>query len=229
MERNMSKQRDDFKNSFQNIIPSKPLKLNKQMHMRPPQVEVPRNEPTQNEVTQVEHAQKEIAQNEVPHFEAPSIGGFFKLPHDAFFDEALRRLSGDEFRLFIWMSSQGWRFRDSDGSLRASVSFIEVGTGMSHASVSRALKRLREANLIELIAADYKKGNVWRVCDKLRAIDPPTRSKLPHIEQPQDEVARSEAPQHESGVTSKRGSTHLNLRQHLPQNVGTEAEGARFC
>lgn len=233
----MSKQRDEFKASFQGVNAASPLKLNKPLAknpgLKPPQVEVPQNEVAQseasrtevpkNEQPKVEVPQAKITQNELPRNElaqneAAPFSGFFKLPHEAFFDETLRNLSGDEFRLFLWMSAQGWRFPDSDGLLRASVSYATVGTGMSHASVSRALKALREAKLIELVEADYKKGNVWRVSNKLRTIDPPPRRKPPQDEQPQNEVPRFEAPQKEAGATSNRGSSNINLRQEPPQN-----------
>ena len=123
---------------------------------------------------QVSIAGSEDAPNEAPRFEAAQSGGslerfkaadggYFQLCHSVFRDPKLRDLPGDAFRLYLWLSSQGWRFRDSDGSLRASVSFITEATGMPHATVSRALKPLREVRLIELLETDFKRGNRWRV------------------------------------------------------------------
>ena len=97
----------------------------------------------------------EDALNEAPHNEADSgklaEGGYFQLSHSVFRDPKLRALPGDAFRLYLWLSSQGWRFPDSDGTLRASVSFITEALGMPHATVSRGLKILREGSLVQLV------------------------------------------------------------------------------
>ena len=68
----------------------------------------------------------------------PTDGGYFQLSHSVFRDPMLRALPGDTFRLYLWLTTQGWRFPDSDGSLRASVSFITEATGMRTAPLSSA-------------------------------------------------------------------------------------------
>ena len=106
----------DLKAAMDSLQVKKPLKLQaRQPQFKAPTPEAPHPKVPKNEVAHVERPQPKAALNEHPKLE----GGYFKLPHDAFYDEQLRSLSGDEFRLFLWMSSQGWRYRDSDGSLSA--------------------------------------------------------------------------------------------------------------
>lgn len=194
-----------------------------------PQTALPQSERPQNKVTQDEAPQKKVAKNEVPRNEAarpteeaqnevpqneqPSRT-FFRLSDRAFSYPQLQQLSGDCFRLFLWMSSRGWRYQNSDGSLRASVSFIEDNTSMSHATISRCLKTLREERLIDLLETDYKRGNVWSVSPVAFAgCDP--ENLPPRFGGPQNEAPRNESP-----AASKRDGSHLNLREKGPQNEG---------
>ncbi len=156
-----------------------------------------------NELTQFEIARNErsSADTAIP----TKNGGYFQLSHSVFQDSKLRDLSGDAFRLFLWMSSQAWRFRDSDGITRASISFITEATGMSHATVSRSLKVLKEDDLIRLVENDFKQGNRWW-------ISPRAVWSLPGDELPQNEGAQSEI-----ASTSNRGIRCLKLNKKLPQ------------
>ena len=151
--------------------------------------------PPQNEAPQIEKPQIKQTQNELPRFEG---GGFFKVCHSIFEQPVIRRLSGDCFRLYLWLSSLAWRFPDSDGTIHASVSFIVQKTGISHASASRGLQQLKDQKLIELICVDFKKGNLWRV--------------VPPFEPP-----RKEVPQSKGEATSKRSNTSHKMREELPQ------------
>src|SRR3712207_2482488 len=84
-------------------------------------------------------------QNEVPQSDgagSKESAGYFKLSHSVFQNPVLQTLPGDAFRLFLWMSSIAWRFKHSDGLIRASISYITQGTGISSASASRALVKL---------------------------------------------------------------------------------------
>ncbi len=177
--------------------------------------EAPENEAYSNEVTHAEESKREVAQKksprikqsfgEVPHDEKMNEEvrgeprGYFKLAHSVFFDPLLRSLSGDSFRLFLWMSSRAWQFTDSTGALRASVRWITDGTGMSHATVSRALKVLREAGLVEILKHDFHDGNVWQVS-----------TKALWVKQTENEAA----------ATSNRESSHLKMSDQLPQIEG---------
>ncbi len=96
----------------------------------------PRNERAQNEAPQIEEAHTEVAQNDppqegpaqieaplIPQVEQPQVEepqreigtpqGFFKLSHGVFSEPLLKDLSGDCFRLFLWLSSRAWRFLSS--------------------------------------------------------------------------------------------------------------------
>jgi hypothetical protein len=148
---------------------------------------------SQNEAPHSEFAQNEAAQPEVPR-----LSGYFRLSHALFGDAAVRRLSGDSFRLFLWMSCQAWRFPDSDGTLRASVSFIELGTGISHATISRCLRQLKAEGLVSLVQTDFKRGNLWKV----------------------SRVAQSELPQSESAPSSNRENTCLKTSKEVPHFEG---------
>ena len=124
----MSKKRDDLKERLKALRVNEPLKLNGEM--KPPV------------------ARTEVPQNEVAQRESATPQGFFKLSHGVFGEPLLRDLSGDCFRLFLWLSSRAWRYPTSGGVVRASVGYIELHAGMSHATISRGLKTLKEKGLI---------------------------------------------------------------------------------
>lgn len=83
--------------------------------------------------------------------------------HRLFDEPRVRSLSGDAFRVFLWMSSQAWKYRDSDGKVKASASLISRGTGVSEATVTRSLSALQTTQLITRLRIDYAYGNLWRV------------------------------------------------------------------
>lgn len=213
----------------QSKAPQKEVAHSEPAQTEQPSIGLPRSEPPQNEVARYEAPRKKAAKNEVPRNEvaSPTEGPqnevakteqpsrtFFRLSDRAFSYPQLQKLSGDCFRLFLWMSSRGWRYQNSDGSLRASVSFIEDNTAMSHATISRCLKTLREERLIDLLEMDYKRGNVWSVSPVAFAgCDP--ENLPPRFGGPQNEAPRNESP-----AASKRDGSHLNLREKPPQFEG---------
>jgi DNA-binding transcriptional ArsR family regulator len=132
--------------------------------------------------------------------------GFFRVDHNIFQDKRLRQLSGDCFRIFLWMSSRAWRFPLSRGFLRASISMIHLSTGVSEATVSRALSELKKAALIRLVKVDRKAGNRWWVESILGV--------------PQNEGTQIRGTQVEGSVPSKRKSSTLNMRLAPIQNEG---------
>lgn len=212
----MSKQVGELKSAIQNLNINSPFDLRKlgKVAFSPPQ-----NEAAQSKVSQDERTQSELARNESParggaedqspQTEVARRGGFFRLSHSVFADAELRLLSGEAFRLFIWMSSQAWRFQDSNGSLRASASYMQMGSGIAHATISRALTQLKDARLVELDRVDYKRGNIWRVCKRAVYLS-------------ENEAAQKEVPQGEEDVAPKREATHLNLRHEAAQNEAEE-------
>lgn len=242
----MTKKRDsELKERLKALKVNEPLRLKSELTFKPPQsqnevpqIEAPLLHPAQVEQPQFKESQKAIPQNEaaqicltqnelpqsekplreVPQAEVPQkeVGGFFKLSHRAFFDPTLRELSGDCFRLFLWLSSRAWRFSTSDGTVRASVSYIETQAGMSHATISRALKTLREKKLVTLKETDFKKGNLWHVSPIASTSSSPDPE--PEDEKPQKKVAQNEVPQTSVQAASIRGSESLKVRQLLPQN-----------
>ena len=199
----------DFRNQTevtQNEVPQKQRVSSEQPQIEVTQIqetngnqcEAPRNDPPQNEAAQRE------------------VGGFFKLSHRVFFEPLLRDLSGDSFRLFLWLSSRAWRFPTSDGTMRASVGFIESQAGMSHATISRALKTLKDKALISVIEVDFKKGNLWQISSI--ACNYPSPGTDPDGRPTHKKVPQNEAPRSSSQGTSNRGGTQLKLRQPPPQN-----------
>jgi DNA-binding transcriptional ArsR family regulator len=155
-----------------------------------------------------------VAQNEEAGSGEP--GGFFKLSHTLFADPRIQQMSGDCFRLFLWLSMRAWRFPDSTGVVRASVRFVEEATGMGHATISRALKVLKDHELVEALEVDYKRGNVWKIARLALpggAPDPKPRKKLTHKELPQ-----SEAPFFSTEAPSNRARTRLEMSAQVPQN-----------
>jgi DNA-binding transcriptional ArsR family regulator len=197
-------------------------------HREPPKQESPHNETPQNVAGRIARKEAprfegaELSQGEAPQYESTkaqtelvessSNQGFFKLSHAVFSEPLLQELSGDCFRLFLWLSSRAWRFSKSNGEVRASVRFIEDQTGMSHATVSRALKTLKERNLVRLAETDFKRGNTWKVSSI--AFGNRNPDDLP----PQDERPQSKAPKKDSARPSNRGASHLNSSTKVPQN-----------
>lgn len=172
--------------------------------------EAPRREPSRNDCPQ-----NEVTQNERSDPRPARPAGFFRLSQAIFWEAEVREMSGDCFRVFLWMSARAWRYPDSTGVLRAAVSFIESETGMGHATVSRALKSLKEARLIKTLEVDYKRGNVWKVSPIAVAgssPEPEPKKKMPRGEVPQSEAAHlvTEAP-------SNRGRTSLESGAEAPQ------------
>jgi hypothetical protein len=140
-----------------------------------PQSQHTENAHTQKEFARTEHTKKECPQNEVAvevssegcdpdtDTRTESYSGFFRLSHSIFSESTMRDLSGDSFRLFLWMSARAWRYPDSTGVIRASVRYVEGQTGMGHATISRAFKTLKELQLVKSIEVNYKRGNLWQV------------------------------------------------------------------
>jgi hypothetical protein len=89
--------------------------------------------------------------------------GFFKLPHAIFSDPVLMALSGEQFRLYLWLLTRAWRFPSSNGTVRASLSFIQLHIPISESTATRALKKLQELGLIWLATKDLRGGNTWFV------------------------------------------------------------------
>lgn len=193
-----------LKGAIQNLKINAPFDLRKQgqVGLKPPAVPVPKAPQPQAQIPQVQMSKSEPPQKEVPRRK-----GYFRVRHDAFADRLLRDLSGDAFRLFLWMSSLAWRYPDSDGSVRASVGFIERGTGISHATISRALAQLRKQSLVELLESDFKRGNLWKISSIA-------------VQGPENEPPQFEPPLDKGRGTSKGESSDLNLRQEAPQFEG---------
>ena len=80
---------------------------------------------------------------------------------------------------------------------------------MSHATISRCLKTLKEEALVELLEIDYKRGNLW-------SISPIAFAGC----EPENLPPRSEGPRKKAPPASKRDRSHLNLREKAPQNEG---------
>ena len=125
--------------------------------------------------------------------------GFYKFPHLLFDHPLIRQLNGEAFRTYLFLASRAWRFAESTGRLRASVSYICTGVGTPQATVSRVLRSLQDIRLIRIIVVDYKRGSTWEVVNPalLEVTGPPSDpkpmlgSEQPQIELPQNEEAKS--------------------------------------
>ncbi|MGE4233508.1 MAG: ArsR family transcriptional regulator [Bacteriovoracia bacterium] len=178
-------------------------------------LEVPEKEFTEIKETQKEAPRKKKPQSEAPDNEAPldeiteekgEPKGYFKLAHSVFFDPQMRALSGDSFRLYLWMSSRAWQFQNSSGGLRAAVRWITEITGISHSTVSRSLRALQDAGLIEALKVDPRLGNVWQVTPKA------VWKKPIENEKPVDSEKKA--------GTSNRVHSDLKMNTQVPQNEG---------
>jgi hypothetical protein len=203
-------------------VPKNEVAQNGVPHSRAPQKKLPPLEGTQPKVSHIQAPQKEVAENkesqaEVPQFEAPqnkeSDSAFFRLSHRAFSDPKLQAMSGDCFRLFLWLASRAWRYPNSDGKVRAAIRFIEEGTGMSHANVSRCLKSLKDLELIRVVQTDFKQGNIWWVSP---LACPNGGGGGGGKGFPKKEAPQVESAQDRNGATSKRVGGSLKKNTEVP-------------
>lgn len=186
----MSKNTIQLKSAIQSLNIKKPYDLRAQLK---PTLKAP----TQIEATEIEHTETEQTQKREP------ASGFFMLAHSVFEEEVIQNLSGDAFRIFIWMSAQAWRFKESKGEFRAAVDYISVKCGCSRSTVTRGLADLKKNNLIECVEQNFKKGNLWKVS---------------RIADGRKEDAETEFAQNGAEVGSKSGSSISNLKQEHAQN-----------
>lgn len=181
----MSKPQSPLKKAIQGLDIKKPFDLRAQMK---PALKAP---------IEVELPNSESAQTVVPTV------GFFMLAHSVFQSPILRELSGDAFRIFIWMSSQAWRFRESNGQFRAAVDYIAAKCGCSRSTVTRGLADLKSTKLIECIEQNFKKGNLWKVS---------------RIADGRNESADSESAPIDPVAGSLSGGSMSNLNREPAQN-----------
>lgn len=179
-----------LKNAIQSLELHRPYNLKGQTQtLKPPAPTAPtapKQEPetipttelehTENEHAQIEYAQpkkvksqpsKPVVSVEAKPDESTQKHGFFKLAHAGVYDERLRNLSGDSFRVFIFLSLNAWRFTQNRGEVRASVNYVSKISGVSRSTATRCLESLEEAKLLVMLEQDYKRGNLWRVSDLL--------------------------------------------------------------
>lgn len=182
----------------------------------------------QDEGSQTGHATSEVIQHQVAHTEVPdyeetqvreaSAAAFFRLSPRVFSESVTRNMSGDCFRLFLWLSWRAWRFPNSPGVVRAAVSFIELETGMGHATVSRCLKTLKELKLVTLVETNFKRGNVWKVSSLAcpgRVPDPSPGGKQPEKEAARKEVAAaSEAGNHRLKSSNEQPQSESHIKNY---------------
>ncbi len=208
--------------------PSFKLPQNEGPHFVQPQTEGTQFRDPDFEATHLQETQIQAPQLEtVPSLEALEVEteklpkGYFKLAHSTFAHAKLRALTGDAFRVFLWMSSRAWRFETSNGCLRASVSYISILAGVSESSVSRSLALLKREDLIELKELNFKKGNLWKVCSLAYFSSPePESMSCGETIVPRSEVPQSGHPRIESEAAPVRGYQSPILREQPIQIEG---------
>jgi hypothetical protein len=196
----MSKSNSLLKAAIQDLNIQKPYDLRAQMK---PALKKPA------EITvgaQVEQPQNKDTQAR------PAKQGFFMLAHSVFENLLIQKLSGDAFRIFIWMSAQAWRYRESNGQFRAAVDYITVNCGCSRSTVTRALADLKEQGLIECMEQNFKKGNLWRVSRVADGRNEEAESELPQTESSRNE---SEAGSKSGGSVLKKNTKHAQNEQQI--------------
>src|SRR4051812_42111406 len=117
----MSKSTLQLRSAIQGLNIQKPFQLKK-----PERTE---NRSTQNESAQIQSGETEGAASH------PIALGFFMLAHALFNDSLVRALAGESFRVFLWLSTQAYRFKESDGTTRASFRRIASALGIAESSV----------------------------------------------------------------------------------------------
>ena len=179
----MSNSRSLLKSGIQSLNVGKLAHISKKIKFEPPQNEGPEIEAPQIEGAQTEVPQNEVAQNERPQIDRGVLTNFFPLSFDFFSHPMVKELSGDGFRVFLWLNAHAWQFPNSKGHFQASVGRVSRATGVSEANASRILAILQKSGLIRHFKSDAKYGNVWEVEDLAKA-----RSKLIR-QHPQNERA----------------------------------------
>ncbi len=89
--------------------------------------------------------------------------GFYKLSHTIFEIPQIKNLTGEHFRLYVWMLMKAWRFPDSTGTIRASLSYIQRHLPISESTATRALKSLQKLGVIKMIEKNFREGNLWLI------------------------------------------------------------------
>ena len=166
-------------------------------------------EPTPNQVTQTKSPQIEVPK---------PINGFFMLANHVFSEPLLRSLTGDTFKVFLWMSMQAYRFRQSDGTVRASAKFVSVGVGIAESSVTRSFDALIKNKLIKRIEINYKTGNKWWVSPI--AFGGSDEQLSTQNEVIQNEPSLIELPKTEGEATPNIQSNSPKLGEEPPQIEG---------
>lgn len=157
--------------------------------------------------------------------------GYFRVDHQIFEDSRMKSLSGECFRVFLWMSSRAWRFPASRGFLRASVSYIHVHTGVSEATINRSLSDLKVKNLIELLSVDYKLGNQWWISPVFKS----AQIEKSHFEAPQNNRASPSKGQKYRLIMDNQASPfevdliNINKEKNNDENDEWDIEFIRKC
>jgi hypothetical protein len=157
-----------------------------------------------------------VAESDAPTYKVSK--GYFRLNHAIWVDERLD-LPGDAFRLFLWMLSRAWGFKDARGLIVASHSYMEVGARISRAGVARAVSLLVARGLIERLELTEKKHGRSGMSYRVMPIGVPGEESS-HDESAQNDGTPQELSQSGGTVASDRGNSSLNLSDQLPQNEG---------
>jgi hypothetical protein len=163
--------------------------------------------PEVQEQVQTKAPQKEAAQVEGPYESSIQGKGYFTLERAIFEDPVIRALTGESFVVFIWLSVAAWSHANSTGRVRASIDYIVLKTGVSRSTVSRALKDLKDRQLIVCVEQNFKLGNMWQVSSV-------AKSQKDH----QKEAAQNQPAQNQRGGDSKRGTGPIKLEEQVAQN-----------
>lgn len=185
----MNKSRTLLKGGIQALNVGQAAQIPKHLKFEAPRIEVP---------------QRAVPQMEVPQNERSPLTRFFPLSIDIFSSPEVRSLSGDAFRVFLWMSTYAWQFPTSKGQVQASIGRVSRETGVSEASASRIFAALQAKGLIQQIKSDFKYGNIWQVRDLARAKGRDAQ-QASQTEGTQNEPPQIQAPRIEAGCPSKRG------------------------
>jgi DNA-binding MarR family transcriptional regulator len=121
---------------------------------------------------------KNKAAEVIPQDHSELHNGQIKEIHHAFFRlpcsqtiQMMKEYDSNCFVIYLFLSIKAWgEFCQSPGIVRASLSYITKGAGVTPATVKRSLKKMIEAGHLKCLKTDFKNGNLYQVKNELKQL-----------------------------------------------------------
>lgn len=75
-------------------------------------------------------------------------------------------LKPSELKLFLYFNFLRFRYSDKKNRVRASIEYLENGTGLTKSTVKSSMKSLKEKGYLKLVETNFKLGNLYEIKDE---------------------------------------------------------------